>query len=333
MAPTSSIRPSLTSRAPSRRGGDETGIRVPAAKITGPLRLSDIPPDHLRGHGLQELAFGANGQEIEVFEGRVDLTPGPILGPGHSIHGEHGFYACLDQLRCRTGVCENAPDRLSIPFAQGEDDRQRHGALDEVRAYALAHKPRLADEVHYVVRHLECYAQSLAVAGERVYLHEREPAQCSTGHTRGLEETRGLFPYVFQVRLNIDRRPVCAVLPEFPRGESRRGLGEGPDEPRVSDSRQLRKSLGEQVVSRGRRDFTPVSGDGGLHPAPTLSPVHNIVVDQGGRVEHLYGGSRPEQVRGGTPCHPDEQTLDLVDDLEGALGQCGMKPASLRRLA
>ena len=38
-----------------------------------------------------------------------------------------------------------------IPFAQGEDDRQRHGALDEVRAYALAHKAWLADEVHYVV--------------------------------------------------------------------------------------------------------------------------------------------------------------------------------------
>src|ERR687897_1290685 len=162
-SPTASMRPSLTSTAPSRRGGDEMGIRVPAAKITGPAWLSGISPDHLRGHGLQELAFGANGQEVKVFEGRVDLPPGPLLGHGNSVRGEHSFYARLDQLRCRTGVREDAPDRLLIPFAQGEDDRQRHGALDEVRAYALAHKPRLADEVHYVVRHLEGYTQSLTV--------------------------------------------------------------------------------------------------------------------------------------------------------------------------
>src|SRR5919107_2936255 len=295
-APTASMRPSFTSRAPSCRGGDETGIRVPAAKITGPVRLSDIPPDHLRGHGLQELAFGANGQEVKVFEGRVDLTPGPLLGHGDSVRGEHSFYARLDQLRCRTGVREDAPDRLLIPFAQGEDDRQRHSALDEVRAYALAHKPRLADEVHYVVRHLEGYSQSLAVAGEPVYLHEREPAKRSTGHARGPEETRGLFPYVFQVRLDVDRRPVRSVLSEFSRGESHRGLGEGPDEPRVPDSRQLRESLGEQVVSRGSRDLTPVPGDGGRCAAPTVGPIHDIVVDQGGRVEYLYGRRRPEQV-------------------------------------
>src|SRR5215213_7935302 len=296
MAPTFSIHPSLTSRAPSRRGGDETGIRVPAAKITGSVRLSDIPPDHLRGHGLQELAFGANGQEIEVFEGRVDLTPGPLLGPGDSVRGEHSFYACLDQLRCRTGVCEDAPDRLCIPFAQAEDDRQRHGALDEVRADALAHKPRLADEVHYVVRHLEGYAQSLAVAGERVYLHEREPAQCSAGHARGLEETRGLFPYVFQVCLDFDPSPVRAVLLEFPRRPPNRGICEGTHKPRVPDPSQLRESLGEQVVPGGRRDLTPVSGGGGRLATPTLGPVHDIVVDQGGRVEYLYGGRRPEQV-------------------------------------
>src|ERR687898_982417 len=295
-SPTASMRPSLTSRAPSRRGGDETGIRVPAAKITGPAPLSDIPPDHLRGHGLKELALGANGQEVKVFEGRVDLTPSPLLRPGDSVRGEHSFYACLDQLRCRTGVCEDAPDLLRIPFAQGEDDRQRHGALDEVRAYALAHKPRLAYEVHYVVRHLEGYAQSLAVAGERVYLYEREPAKRSTGHARGLEETRCFLPYMLQVRLDVDRHPVRAVLPEFPRGESHRGLGEGADEPRVPDPRKLRESFGEEVVSCGRRELTPVRGDGGRHAAPALGPVHDVVVDQGGRVEYLYGGGRPEQV-------------------------------------
>src|SRR5687768_9511285 len=118
-SPTASMRSSLTSTAPSSRGGDEMGIRVPAAKITGLAQLSDIPPDHLRGHGLQKFAFRTNGQEADIFEGRVDLTPGPLLGPGDSVRGEHSFYACLDQLRCRTGVCEYAPDLLGIPFAQG----------------------------------------------------------------------------------------------------------------------------------------------------------------------------------------------------------------------
>src|SRR5919106_6808654 len=84
-SPTASMRPSLTSTAPSRRGGDEMGIRVPAAKITGPAWLSGIPSDHLRGHGLQKLAFRAVGQEANVFDGGVDLTPGPLLGLGDGV--------------------------------------------------------------------------------------------------------------------------------------------------------------------------------------------------------------------------------------------------------
>src|SRR5687768_10823652 len=103
-SPTASMRPPFTSIAPSRRGGDEMGIRVPAAKITGSARLSDIPPDHLRGHGLEEFTFLTSGQEADVFEGSVDLAPSPLLGPGHRVRGEHGFYARLDQLRRRTGV-------------------------------------------------------------------------------------------------------------------------------------------------------------------------------------------------------------------------------------
>src|SRR3712207_550956 len=121
------------------------GIMVPAAKIAGPALLSGIPPDHLRGHGLQKFAFRTNGQEADIFERSVDLAPGPLLGPGHGVRGEHSFYACLEQLRGRTGVCEDTPDRSRVPSDQGEDDRERHGALDEVRAYALAHKARLAD--------------------------------------------------------------------------------------------------------------------------------------------------------------------------------------------
>src|SRR5919107_3686271 len=140
-SPTVSTRPSFTSKAPSCRGGGETGIRVPAAKITGPAWLSGIPSDHLRGHGLQKLALRANGQEADIFEGRVDLAPCPLLGPGDGARGEHGLYACLQQLRRRARVCEDAPDRPRLPFSQGEDDRQRHGALDEIRAYALTHEP------------------------------------------------------------------------------------------------------------------------------------------------------------------------------------------------
>src|SRR5215212_3480869 len=95
-SPMASIRPSLTSTAPSCKGGDEMGIRIPAAKITGPARLSGIPPDHLRGRGLQELTFRAVGQEGDVSEGRVDLAPCPLLGPGDGVRGEHGLYACLE---------------------------------------------------------------------------------------------------------------------------------------------------------------------------------------------------------------------------------------------
>src|SRR5829696_6593134 len=296
-SPTASMRPSLTSTAPSRRGGDEMGIRVPAAKMTGPAWLSGIPPDHLRGHGLKELAFLAVRQEAYIFEGRVDLSPGPFLGPGHGIRGEHSFYACLEQLRSRARVCEDPPDLARVAFAQGEDDRQRHGALDEVRAYALAHKAWLPDGVHYVVLHLKGYAKGLSVAGERVYLHEREPAKCSAGNARSLKQACGLLPYVLQVRLDVDRRPVrAAVLLQFPHCEPHRGLGEGADEPRVPDPRKLRERFGEEVVSCGRRELTPVRGDGGRHAAPALGPVHDIIVDQGGRVEYLYGGRRPEQV-------------------------------------
>src|SRR5919112_4969481 len=216
-SPTDSMRPSLTRIAPSCRGGDEMGIRVPAAKITGSVRLSDIPPDHLRGNGLEEVAFRTDGQEADICEGGFDLATGPLLGPGYRVSGEHGFYARLEQFRRRRRICEDAPDRASVPFAQGEDDRQRYRTLNEVRAYALAHKAGLADEVHYVVRHLEGYAERLAVAGERVYLNDREPAERSAGHARGLEEARGLLPYVLQVRLDVDRRPVRPELRELPR--------------------------------------------------------------------------------------------------------------------
>src|SRR5215211_189842 len=290
------MRPSFTSKAPSCRGGDETGIRVPAAKITGPAWLSGIPPDHLRGHGLQKLAFRAVGQKAYVFEGGLDLTPGPLLGPGDGVRGEHGLYTRLEQFRRRARVGEDAPDRRLVPFAQGEDYGQRHGALDEVRAYALAHKSRLADEVHDVVRHLEGYAQRLAVAGQSVDLHEREPAERSTGHAGGLEEAGGLLPYVLQVRLDIDCGPVRAVLLQLTGRETYRGFREGADKPGITDPRQLRESLGEEVVSRGRRDLTSVARDGGRRATPALGPVHDVVVDQGGGVKNLYDGRGPEQI-------------------------------------
>src|SRR5215207_1566089 len=93
--PTASMRPSLTRTAPSCIWGEETGMRVPAAKITAPAVLSDIPSDHLRGHGLEELAFGAVRQEAEVFEGRVDLALCPRLCPCDRVRGEHRLYAGL----------------------------------------------------------------------------------------------------------------------------------------------------------------------------------------------------------------------------------------------
>ena len=101
---------------------------------------------------------------------------------------------------------------------------------------------------------------------------------------------------MLQVRLDFDGGPVRPELLQLPCCEPHRGLGEGAHKPRVPDPRQLRESLGEQVVSRGSRDLPPVPGHGGRHAAPTLGPVHDVVVDQGGRVENLYGGRRPKQV-------------------------------------
>src|SRR5215212_789770 len=152
------MRPSSTSTAPSRIGGEDPGMRVPAAKITGPVRPSGIPPDHLRGDRLEELAFRTVGQEGEVSEGGVDLAPGPLLGPGDGVRGEHGLYAGLQQFRRGARVREYAPDRLCVALLHGEDDGQRHGPLDEVGADTLAHETRLAHEVHDVVGHLESYA-------------------------------------------------------------------------------------------------------------------------------------------------------------------------------
>src|SRR5215212_7129897 len=131
------MRPSSTSTAPSRIGGEDPGMRVPAAKITGPVRPSGIPPDHLRGHRLQELAFRAVGQEGEVSERSVDLALGPLLGPGDGVRDQHSLYALLEQCRGGARVGEDAPDRPGIPLFQRKDDGQRHGAFYEVGAYAL----------------------------------------------------------------------------------------------------------------------------------------------------------------------------------------------------
>src|SRR5215210_2388766 len=98
-------------------------MRVPAAKITGQDSPSGIPPDHLRGHGLKELAFRAVRQETKVFEGCGDLTLRPLLGPGDGIGGEYRLYACLEQARGWARVREDTPYRVGVPLLQGEDDR------------------------------------------------------------------------------------------------------------------------------------------------------------------------------------------------------------------
>src|SRR5918997_482565 len=105
------MRPSFTSKAPSCNGGDETGIRVPAAKITGPAWFSGIPPDHLRGHGLQKLAFRDVGQEAFASQGGVFPPPGPPSVSGAGFRGEPAFIPRLEQFRRRARVGEDAPDR------------------------------------------------------------------------------------------------------------------------------------------------------------------------------------------------------------------------------
>src|ERR671912_344586 len=292
--PTELMRPSSTSTAPSLMGGEETGMRVPPAKITG--WPSGIPPDHLRGHRLQELAFRAVGQEGKVREGNVDLAPRPRLGPGDSTGGKYGLYAGLQQLGRWARVREDAPDRRPIPFLERKDDGQRHGTLDEICADALAHEAGLAHEVHYVVGHLEGDAEGLAVTRQGVYLHEREPTQGRAGHACDLKKTRGLLPYMFQIRLDLDVGTVRAELLQFPGSEPHGGHGEGAHEPGVPDPGQLGESLGEEEVPRGGGDLTPVLGDRGRSATPALGPVHDVVVDQGRRVQHLDGGGRLQKI-------------------------------------
>src|ERR671916_3512471 len=140
--PTAAMRPSRTRIAPSRIAGAETGRIRPAAKIIAPS--SGIPSDHFGGYDLEELALRAIRQELEPFEGGVYLAPGPRLGLGHGVRGEHSLYASLEQLWRGLGRGENAPDRLCVALPEGEDHRQRHRALGEVRSDALAHEAGLS---------------------------------------------------------------------------------------------------------------------------------------------------------------------------------------------
>src|SRR3712207_6350622 len=169
-----SIRPSRTRTAPSLMGGVQTGRSNPAAKILG--LFSGIPSDHFGGYGLQKLALGAIRQQPEPIERSVYLAAGPRLGLRDRVGGQHGLYARLKQLGRGVRRGEDPPYNPRVALPEGEDDRQRHGALGEVRAYALPHKARLPHQVHDVVGHLEGDPERLPVGRERVYLPEREPA-------------------------------------------------------------------------------------------------------------------------------------------------------------
>ncbi len=207
----------------------------------------------------------------------------------------------------------------------------------------------------------------LPVGRQRVDLHEREPAQGSAGHARGLEEPSRFLPYVLQVRLDLDGSPVRPVLLQLSRRQPHGGLGERADEPGVAYARELRESLGEEVVARGRGDLAPVSGDGGRHAPPGLGPVHDVVVYERRRVQHLDGGGGGKEMPPVRLTHPgaedqqqrpqtlaprgqslegrrdelcrrpladrDEEALDLVYGVEGALGQRGAEVTSVRRIA
>src|ERR671916_4829 len=159
--PTAAMRPSRTRSAPSRIAGPETGRSRPAAKIVG--FLSGIPSDHFRGDDLEELALGATGEELEPIDGGLYLAPGPILGLGDGVRGQHRLYAGLQQLGRGPGRGEDPPDGLRVALPEGEDHRQRHRALREVRPDALAHETGLSNQVHDVVGHLEGDTEGLPV--------------------------------------------------------------------------------------------------------------------------------------------------------------------------
>src|SRR5215217_4804795 len=165
------MRPSLTRTAPSRMAGAETGRTSPAAKMVGPG--SGIPSDHFGGYDLQELALGAVRQQPEPFERSVYFAPGPRLGLGDGVGGKHRLYAGLEQIGRGIRRGEYLPDRRRVSLPEREDNRQRHGALGEVRSDALPHQTRLSDQVHDVVGHLEGDAESLPVGRKRIYLPER----------------------------------------------------------------------------------------------------------------------------------------------------------------
>src|SRR5215208_7410311 len=237
------MRPSLTRTAPSRMAGAETGRTSPAAKMVVPG--SGIPSDHFGGYDLQELALGAVRQQPEPFERGVYLAPGPRLGLGDGVGGEHRFYAGLEQLRRGVRRGEDLPDRRRVPLPEREDDRQRHSALGEVRPDSFPHQARLSYQVHNIVGHLESYPERLPVGRQRVYLPEREPAKGAASHARGFEQTRRLLPYVLQVRLDVHGRPVRPVLLELSGREALGSLGEGAHQPWITCLCQLGEGLRE----------------------------------------------------------------------------------------
>ena len=183
-----------------------------------------------------------------------------------------------------------------VAFAR-EDQRQRDGAVEQVRAARLAGSLRRARHVEHVVEQLESEPDPPGELAERA----ASPAVPSDRHQRaepagGLEQRRGLQSAALEIALDRDvRRVRVLALQQLAGGERRARVGEGAAAARGPVAGQLGKRAREEQVACGDRRLTSRFGRHRGPPAAQLSAVDQVVVDERGRVHELDGHSGAHQ--------------------------------------
>ncbi len=136
---------------------------------------------------------------------------------------------------------------------------------------------------------------------------QREATEGPACDARRPEEPGGLFADVVHVGLDLHGSAVGPVLLQLAGSKPLGGLRESPDQPRVTDPRQLRERFREEIIARSNGDLPPIPGNGRRLTPAALGLVHYVVVDQGRRVQDLYGGRSHKQVVPIRLAHPGAQ--------------------------
>ena len=146
--------------------------------------------------------------------------------------------------------------QLAVALA-GEDQRQRDGAVEQVRAARLAGALDRTGDVEHVVEHLKGQPDAAGKRAERV-----RQTRCEPSHRRerpqaagGLEQRRRLQLAASQIALDRDVRGVGVLaLQQLARGERRAGVRRAPQLRRRPRCARARQTRGEQQVAGGDRE-------------------------------------------------------------------------------